>query len=497
MKNLCFPLIILLLLLWTKDAFSQADCVSDPPLPPILTLVSVQPETGKTVIDWTSSPSTGIAAYILYSYKNGDGIPIDTIWDPTATSYVITSTSTKYFSVSYVIAAMRLPRCTSIFSNVLNTVFGQVALDTCLKKIEVTWNSYPSVPKKVIDYTVLMSNGSSNYTEAGKTDSQTTSFTLNDFTLDTEYCFVIRANLENGAFTTSNKTCVLTRMQRPPLWINADQATINSEKKIEVSFTVDPMSEITHFSLERRIGINGIAQEISKPVSANGSVLFVDNQAKTDIPNYYILSAINSCNLPVTVSNVASNMVLTFSRTDNNIVLTWNQYKQWLGIVSAYKIFVDTGKGFEEKASVSSSDSVFTMDYKQLMFDVSGNKVCFYVSASEASNPYGIQGESKSSEICSTPVEIVTVPNVFTPNNDLENDFFKPVLSFTPTDYHLIISDRQGTVLFETRDYLGEWDGSKNGSPEPQGVYIWFLKLTTPSGKSISKTGTITIINKK
>src|SRR5664279_6169832 len=83
-----------------------------------------------------------------------------------------------------------------------------------------------------------------------------------------------------------------------------------------------------------------------------------------------------------------------------------------------YEIFVDTGKGFEEKGSVSASDSVYSMDYKQLMFDVTGSKVCFYVTTSELSNPYGLQGESKSSEICSSPVEIITVPNVFTPNND-------------------------------------------------------------------------------
>jgi hypothetical protein len=187
MKNRYFLVTIILLIFPFEDAFSQADCVTDPPLPPVLTSVSVQPETGKTVINWTLSPSTGIAAYILYSYNNGDGIAIDTIWDPSATNYILTSTSTKYFSMSYVVASMRLPRCTSIFSNVLNTIFVQVTLDTCLKKIEVKWNSYPSVPQKVIDYTVLTSNGGSSYNEAGKTNAQTTNFTQNNFVLDSNY----------------------------------------------------------------------------------------------------------------------------------------------------------------------------------------------------------------------------------------------------------------------------------------------------------------------
>jgi hypothetical protein len=68
------------------------------------------------------------------------------------------------------------------------------------------------------------------------------------------------------------------------------------------------------------------------------------------------------------------------------------------------------------------------------------------------------------------------------------------VLSFTPNDYHLIISDRQGTVVFESRDYLQEWDGSRNGNAQTQGVYLWILKVTTPTGRKISRTGTITII---
>jgi gliding motility-associated-like protein len=128
------------------------------------------------------------------------------------------------------------------------------------------------------------------------------------------------------------------------------------------------------------------------------------------------------------------------------------------------------------------------------MYDITGSEVCFYISASETSNPYGVSGQSLSSKICSYPTEVITVPNVFTPNNDLVNDFFKPVLSFTPVDYHLIISDRKGKILFETRDYHSEWGGSQNGDPEPQGVFLWFLKVTTPSGKIISKTGTLTIV---
>ena len=489
-------IIIFIVSLLSVNAYSQTDCITDPPLAPVLTSVSVQPETGNTIFTWTPSTSPGIAAYILYSYKNGDGMAIDTVRDPAATSYTLSSTSTKYFSVSYVIAAMRLPRCTSIFSNVINSIFASAAIDTCMGRIAVSWNSYPSLPEKVIGYSVLSSVGGSNYGETGTVSAADTSFTLNEFTIDAEYCFVVRANLSNGQSSTSNKSCLSTRMQRPPDWINADQATINSDGKIALSFTIDPLSEISHFSLERKTLPNGSYQVISQPVSVNGSVKYTDLQAETNVINYYRLSAMNSCSLPIIVSNLASNIVLSSERSGDNITLSWNPYRNWLGTIMSYKLFVNTGKGFEEYAGVLSSDTVFMLSYRQIMYDISRNEVCFYVSATETSNPHGIAGESRSSPTCLTPTENITVPNVFTPNNDLKNDRFKPVLSFTPAEYNFIISNRQGKVLFETRDYLEEWDGSLNGDPQPQGVYLWFLKVTTPTGKNISRTGTVTIISK-
>jgi gliding motility-associated-like protein len=496
-KCLSYISILVLFFTWQGNIYSQAPCITDPPLSPLLTSVSVNPETGNTLFTWNSSPSTGIAAYILYSYKNGDGFALDTIKDPSATSYTLVSTATKYFSVSYVVAAMRLPRCTSILSNALKSVYEDVTIDTCNKKISVSWNKYMSVPLKVNGYTVLMSVNNGIYTEAANLGAADSSFTLNDFTLNASYCFVVRANIEGGKSSFSNKKCISTKMQRQPLWINADQATINDAGKISLSFTIDPLSQITHFSLERKRGSNGVFNEIAHLVSNSGTVQYTDSQASTDTINYYRLSAVNSCNLPVLTSNLASNIVLSMERSVNDISFSWNPYKSWAGQISSYKLFVNTGSGFSQVAEISSADTSYIFDYKQIMYEVTGKEVCFYISATEQSNPYGISGKSSSGKICSSPGETITVPNLFTPNNDLKNDLFRPVVSFTPADYHLIISDRRGSIVFETRDWLKEWDGTHNGDPQAEGVYLWLLKLSTPSGKTISRTGTVTILRSK
>ena len=499
MKRIFFNIVLFLFSLNSYYAYSQVNC--NVPLPPELTLVSVRPETGLTEISWTLSPSTDIVAYILYTYKDGDGMAFDTIWNPLATSYSFNSSTTKYFSVSYVVAAYRLPvipglaGCPSQLSNVLNTIYATADIDTCNTKIVVSWNSYPSSPKKVTGYSIKVSVNGGSFTEASAVNPEQNNFTMNDFATDADYCFIVVANLEGGTFSTSNQACLVTKMQRPPGWINADYATVSNDRGISLSFTIDPLSEITRFILERKSGNSAIFSEISQPVSANGSVTYIDENADIKLINSYRLSAVNNCNNPVQVSNLCSNMVLSLERKENDLILSWNSYKNWMGLVSSYRVFVNTGKGFEEKAVLQPTDTLFTLGYKEIMYEVTGNEFCFYVGALETSNPYGITGESHSSSICTTPTEIITVPNIFTPGSGTINALFKPVLSFTPLDYHLVISDRQGKVLFESRDYSQAWDGTQNGNSLLQGVCLWFLKVTTPSGKSVSKTGTVTIIN--
>ena len=54
----------------------------------------------------------------------------------------------------------------------------------------------------------------------------------------------------------------------------------------------------------------------------------------------------------------------------------------------------------KKEAVIPASDTVYLQDYKQIMYDVTGDKVCFYISATEDSNPHNITGKSTSSESC-------------------------------------------------------------------------------------------------
>ncbi|MDG2343898.1 MAG: choice-of-anchor L domain-containing protein [Flavobacteriales bacterium] len=72
------------------------------------------------------------------------------------------------------------------------------------------------------------------------------------------------------------------------------------------------------------------------------------------------------------------------------------------------------------------------------------------------------------------PIEPI---NVFTPNNDGQNDYFIPVnLEQYPSPY-LVVLNRWGRIVYETSNYQYDWSGThyKSGEPLPDGVYYYQL----------------------
>lgn len=98
------------------------------------------------------------------------------------------------------------------------------------------------------------------------------------------------------------------------------------------------------------------------------------------------------------------------------------------------------------------------------------------------------------------PVKVHTlffVPNSFTPDGDIFNGIFKPVMSVNvdPNKYNFYVYDRWGEMLFESHDYSIGWDGTYHGKIVQDGVYIWKLSFTEESSdKVIMKKGTISLI---
>jgi len=89
----------------------------------------------------------------------------------------------------------------------------------------------------------------------------------------------------------------------------------------------------------------------------------------------------------------------------------------------------------------------------------------------------------------------VFIPNAFTPNGDGMNDKFRPFISFFPSTYHLIIYNRAGIKVFESKNPEESWNGHIKGrGMAPGGTYIYYLRINNPDHKEIKKRGKVTVL---
>ena len=98
----------------------------------------------------------------------------------------------------------------------------------------------------------------------------------------------------------------------------------------------------------------------------------------------------------------------------------------------------------------------------------------------------------------------VILPNAFTPNpngsnggfynpNDLNNNVFHPFVEFT-TSFEMLIFNRWGELIFESKDVNIGWDGYYKGELCQADVYIYKLNIAFEDGSRISKVGDITLL---
>lgn len=90
------------------------------------------------------------------------------------------------------------------------------------------------------------------------------------------------------------------------------------------------------------------------------------------------------------------------------------------------------------------------------------------------------------------------MPNAFSPNEDGINEVLKPITSDPTIEFHMMIFDRWGKLLFETHDIHEGWDGNADGEPCPTGNYVYRLEFqgqgSQSPGKKASEVGTVMLV---
>ncbi len=92
---------------------------------------------------------------------------------------------------------------------------------------------------------------------------------------------------------------------------------------------------------------------------------------------------------------------------------------------------------------------------------------------------------------------LIYVPNAFTPDDDLFNNDFGPVISgHIPESYEFYIFDRWGLIIFESHNLNVRWNGTDpSGVLAKTDVYVWKIKVKSAiTGEEKEYVGHVTLL---
>jgi len=197
--------------------------------------------------------------------------------------------------------------------------------------------------------------------------------------------------------------------------------------------------------------------------------LYADAEKDTEHTIFeYYASVSDKCHVEQKESTVHNTMLLTGIADSLNDVISvqWNPYREWKEGVERYELWrkLEDRGGYKLVSLLDAADNNLTAK-----LGTDGFVHQYIIRAIEN------QGESES---WSNHVRLIfqhpiTVPNVFTPNGDMYNQFFYIPKIELYQDSQLLVFDRWGMKVFDAVGYKNDWDGEGLSS----GVYYYLLDL--------------------
>ena len=90
---------------------------------------------------------------------------------------------------------------------------------------------------------------------------------------------------------------------------------------------------------------------------------------------------------------------------------------------------------------------------------------------------------------------ILFVPNAFSPNDDIYNSTFYPILSgIDKSSYVFYIFNRWGQIVFKSTTPGEGWNGDMNQTPVSEGLYVWKLEVKDFLNEEHKIIGHVTLI---
>lgn len=463
---------------------------------PVLDSVSVD-ATGKATLGWEPAIAPDTKGYQIYQFTAGIWTLAATINGRFTTNYTNPLSVANTISEKYCILAF--DSCgnlglQSIVNNTdQNTIFLQTNYDLCSRTANLTWNSYTHLLNGFLQYDVYCSiNGSIPSVIATVSGLSYAHQSLNP---NDNYCYFIRVrNIGNTITAISNIECELAKAPSGPSYVYVKSVSVNFNKQIEVSYTIDISSSYkgaTIFKSADGITFNQIGYQ---PFSTATLQTYTDSDVKTTEKNYYYKIQISdSCGNPGKISNTSKSILLKVTNDNENVFynsLTWDDYSSWLGNIDSYNIYRAVNGIFDLTpiANVPFPVKNYTDNIQDFVSEK--GKFSYYVEAVEGpGNTLGFIDKAKSNPADAYVEAEIFVPNAFAPKG--LNNVWLPVAQFVEkTEYKVSVFDRWGTKVFETTSDNQGWDGSQTTDD----VFAYFIEYKNSRGEYIQLKGHLTLV---
>ncbi len=131
-----------------------------------------------------------------------------------------------------------------------------------------------------------------------------------------------------------------------------------------------------------------------------------------------------------------------------------------------------------------------------------GNNISLYEAGDYSvilSNQCEVKEMKFSIEVETGPdVDLIYIPNAFSPNGDLINDVFKVYYATVPIEFQLKVFDRWGNKMFHTNDPADGWSGFYKNTKMDPGVFVYEIKAVINScfghPKKVYKKGDVSLV---
>ena len=467
-------------------------------IPTITPIKIVTVENDKNEIHWDFINSASIFGYIIFKSTALGTIPIDTV-DANTNVYVDLGSTPSTSSEFYYVCSVDFCGNVCLYDVAHQNMVLTSQPDQCAKTLEFKWNKYTNAVGGISKQEIWVSKAGGPFLLVDTILPSDSTYILKNIDTRLEYCVYVKAITNTkGIESKSNIICQTPNVVADFSYFLIKNVSVLIDRKIQLDWIWDKTADIKSYKIQRRTeGQDWIdVQNFTNPV-LNDVETYVDQSSLDPTQNVYEyrIITVNQCDQSFISPIVSSIRAYGVAFPQNTNKVYWTTPKL-VGEIIGYNIYYITTDTFGVIIGNNGVNDL-KMEHDISLLPSSTLQFCYYVEAiSQINMPDSsiMEVASRSPIVCVTKLVDYYIPNVFNPNG--VNTEFRPYTSNEEliSSYDLIIFDRWGNLIFESKNFTEGWKGTRKNKEVPAGVYTYIIKSTQISGKILNYAGTVQLV---